>query len=245
MIRQNLFFIGMTLFFSSCNTGYEEKDGKIYLHTIDESVGHRYTEVVGADPATFEELKTSGSAYMGKDNTHVYHDTRILKEADPNTFEFIGDWYYKDQQFVYFFGFYNDINQCQLDGADPSTFKRYSKYPWGHDATNVFWATRPVQTTDPKTFKPLNKHWGKTQSHVIYKDSVIQVIDYASLRILNDNYALDKHNVYYGPEIVEGCDHQKFEPVSEITAHDGTYFYFGAERKGELTAGQRKLFGVK
>lgn len=200
--------------------------------------------MTGADPATFEELKTSGSTYMGKDKAHVFFDTRILTAADPRTFEFIGDWYYKDRQFVYFFGFYHDINQCQLDGADPSTFMKYSKTPWGRDATTIFWATRPVHT-DPKTFEPVNKHWGKTQSHVVYKDSVIQAIDVASFRSLNENYARDNRNVYYGPDIVQGCDRQKFEPVTEITGHDGTYFYFGSERKGELTAGQRKLFRVK
>lgn len=237
--------VSVLLLCTSCNTGYEEKDGKIVLHTIDESVGHRYTELPGADPLTFETLKAPGSTYMGKDSAHVYHHTTILTGADPASFEYLGHWYYKDKNTVYFFGFYNDVNQCQLEGVDPSTFVPYGKLPWGHDAQTVYWATRAIKGIDPRKFSPVNKNWGKTDKEVIYKEDVLKSVALGSFKALNENYAMDKDNIYYGPDIVKGCDRTRFKPVSALSAHDGKYFYFGAERQGELTAGQKKLFRVK
>ena len=160
-----------------------------------------------------------------------YH-TRVLEDADPNTFETIGTEHGKDAKTVYEWdipilhadpatfkrlteNYAQDATQVfygrtRLEGADLATFKRLGD-GWSRDADDYYSGSKRLDVCDIDTFKPLSM-WRAVDSQCYYiKSKRLASIDRASLEILPSVFAKDRSHVYWLQHIIEGADPKTFE----------------------------------
>lgn len=121
------------LIFTGCKHGYKVEDGKVFYEYWNEGIGIGQGKqfVEEADAKTFKEIKFNCDCDLefGGDKSKLLIDGKPIRDIDPNTFKFVGNYIFKDKDSVYFFGFYNDINNCAIKGIDPDKLKLLN-YPW-------------------------------------------------------------------------------------------------------------------
>lgn len=105
-----------------------------------------------ADPATFQVMENDSD--YAKDATQVYYLDRIVPEADPRTFEAIGDRYGKDARHAYYNGYLfdaADVASLQAVGSDK--FDLYNQADtYAKDAQQVYCGMGVVEGADVATF---------------------------------------------------------------------------------------------
>ena len=160
-----------------------------------------------------------------------YH-TRVLEQADPDTFESIGTEHGKDATTVYQW----DI---PILHADPATFKRLTKN-YARDATQVFYGRTRLEGVDINTFERLGDGWSRDSDDFYFGNRRLDVcdidtfrvlsmwqaldsqcyyieskqlepVDRASLQILWGGYVRDRSQVYWLKHVVDGADPATFE----------------------------------
>jgi hypothetical protein len=160
-----------------------------------------------------------------------YH-TRVLEQADPDTFESIGTEHGKDATTVYQW----DI---PILHADPATFKRLTKN-YARDATQMFYGRTRLEGVDINTFERLGDGWSRDSDDFYFGNKRLDVcdidtfrvlsmwqavdsqcyyieskqldpVDRASLEILWGGYASDRSQVFWLKHVVDGADPATFE----------------------------------
>lgn len=161
--------------------------------------------------------KKEGYKNDGKEVTlHVwdedYGDIVLIVDADPSTFEDLGDGYARDTNYVFLEG---NI----LEGADAKTFKILEK-KYAVDAYHVFHSYSIMTTADPKSFKVLSRNLTEDKKDFYWRREAIHVADKKSFVVLGDiedddtKWAKDKFNAYYmGETSVPLADYESFHPI--------------------------------
>ena len=123
--------LAVLLLFVSCRKGYKVEDDIVYYEYWNEGSGQHSDPMEDADAKTFEvlDLNDKSSFEFGRDKQHLFIDGRLMRTIHAASFKYIGDYYYADKDTVYFFGFYNDINDCSVKGIRCDQFRLIS-YPW-------------------------------------------------------------------------------------------------------------------
>ena len=126
-MKKTLFILLASFCITSCGDGYIIDKNNVYYIIIKptsfaEHGGHGYKILLkNADADSFEELEVG----YGKDKKNVYLKGKLIKNADPETFEIIdfvnensyGDKNYsKDKNYVFFYG-------EQIQNANAKTFQ--------------------------------------------------------------------------------------------------------------------------
>ena len=160
-----------------------------------------------------------------------YH-TRVLEDADPDTFEAIGREHGKDATTVYEWdipilhadpasykrlsdGYSKDATQVfygrkRLEGADLATFERLGD-GWSRDVDDVYSGNRRLEICDIDTFEHLSI-WRALDSQCYYiKGNRLDIVDRTSLEILWGVFAKDQSHVYWLQHVVDGADPKTFE----------------------------------
>ena len=160
-----------------------------------------------------------------------YH-TRVLEQADPDTFESIGTEHGKDATTVYQWdipilhadpatfkrlteNYARDATQVfygrtRLEGVDINTFERLGD-GWSRDSDDFYFGNKRLDVCDIDTFKPLSM-WQALDSECYYIESEqLTAVDRASLQILWGAYAKDRSRVYWLEHAVNGADPTTFE----------------------------------
>lgn len=141
-------------------------------------------------------------------------------DADPATFEDLGDEYARDARHAFLYG---NI----IEGADGATFKYLGK-GYAVDAHHVFSYDSIMSTADPKTFKVHSYYFTEDAKDYYWWGDAIHVADKKSFVILGDIndcietvWAKDKINAYY----LIGCrnpvplaDYESFHPIEHTAA---------------------------
>lgn len=140
------------------------------------------------------------------------HHSRIV-DADPSTFEDLGDGYARDAQHAFLEG--NIIK-----GADGKSFKCLEKR-YAMDANHVFYDTI-MTNADPMSFIVHSRYLTEDKKDFYWKGKAIHVTDKKSFVILGDKedektrWAKDKCNAYYmGKQPVAIADHESFHPIGD------------------------------
>lgn len=173
-----------------------------------------------------------------KDTKHVFHYGRLIKGADPKTFELIIDQdksgkqyltsYSKDSKNVYFNG------ELIVD-ADPKSFINiYSHY--GADNSNAYYKTTKLANADIQLLKeqkgkfkelgynPENKYIVSDQ-YVFYYGRAIKNADPNTFKI-ESNYTKDKNYIYLNHLPLEGADPITFKELYSGFAKDKQHVFF-------------------
>lgn len=115
--------------------------------------------VVKADPQTFRHI----TCRFGADSSKVFYYNRIVPEADPATFEFIGGQHWaKDRCGVF-------CHDSIVPGADPATAKVVGSFL--KDSNHVFFfpaGFKLLEGVDPATFELLHRSYYRDKDRVYW-----------------------------------------------------------------------------
>lgn len=139
----------------------------------------------------------------GKDATTVYEWDIPILHADPATYKRLSNGYSKDATQVFY-------GRTRLEGADLATFERLGD-GWSRDVDDVYSGNRRLDICDIDTFEYFSM-WRAVDSECYYIQAErLTDVDRASLEILWGVYAKDESRVYWLDHIVDGASPETFE----------------------------------
>ncbi|MCD7932260.1 MAG: DKNYY domain-containing protein [Tannerellaceae bacterium] len=171
-----------------------------------------------------------------KDQNNVFFQTEIIKNADPETFEYVDYPFTKDKNNVYY-------EAQKIESADAATFELFKDTykDYSRDKDHVFYKNSIVSGVDPETFeKFIGSNCWIDKNHVfingeiiknshaptfgyfhdksaysgdkndIYYNNVGMNVDLPSFRILGKGFAIDKNHVYGDGKILEQYNIETF-----------------------------------
>jgi hypothetical protein len=191
-------FIALILpLITSCSNGYKVESDGVYYEHWNEGSGQNKQKIETADIRSFEELNLEcGCDFkFGKDKNHLYIDGQLIRNVDPNTFRFVGNYIFRDDKSAYFFGFYNDINDCVIKSVNPDKIELIS-YPWAKADNTLIHGGDILILDDIDSFKPIDKDWGLTKRHVIYKSKMLAGADPETFKVVNSYSGKDRFHDY-------------------------------------------------
>jgi hypothetical protein len=198
-IRRLIILVLTISILTSCRHGYKVEDGKVYYEYWHEGLGFeqgkRLIEV--ADAKSFKSLSfdCDCSFEFGKDKNHLFINGEPIKNIDPNTFAFIGNYIFRDKNSAYFFGFYNNLNDCVIKGVNPDKIKLI-KYPWAKADNFLIHGSDTVRLDDINEFIPIDNNWGRTKKYIINKDKILYGADVETFKITSSFEGKDKNYNY-------------------------------------------------
>lgn len=186
----------------SCGSDYEIKDNKVYFTGWNEGVGSYERIIHQADASTFEKISNEEDILLGKDENYIFHEDSLIGCA-PKSFKRIGEYFFRDKNSVYFFGFvHSGRNKWSLDSVDVNSFRLYNIYPWARDNFHLIYGDLLIDIKNINTFKPINEYWGKTDDQVVNEGYVFDSVDLKSFKVIDENRAKDRNFRYeYGKRI--------------------------------------------
>jgi hypothetical protein len=132
----------------------------------------------------------------------LFIDGKPIKNIDPINFRFIGNYVFRDKDSAYFFGFYNNINDCVIRGVNPDKLQLI-EYPWAKADSILIHGRDTLIISDINDFVPLSRDWGKTKKYVISNSEILKEADPKTFEIINIFTAMDKRYVYEFGKIKE------------------------------------------
>ena len=199
-VRLAIFFLLTISILTSCRRGYKVEGDKVYYESWNEGSGQNKRLIEHADAKTFQKLSFECDCdfEFGKDKNHLFIDGEFIKNIDPSTFKFIGNYIFRDKDSAYFFGFYNNINECLIKSVNPDKIKLI-KYPWAKADNFLIHGKDTVSLTDISEFVPIDDDWGKTKRQIINNDQILYGADVETFKITSSFQGKDKnHNYEFG-----------------------------------------------
>jgi len=202
MTIKKLSIIILTLtILTSCRNGYKIEGDKVYYEYWHEGLGFKQGKrLIEADAITFKSLSfdCDCSFEFGKDKNQLFINGGSIKNIDPNTFEFIGNYIFRDKDSAYFFGFYNNLNDCVIKGVNPDKVKLI-KYPWAKADNLLIHGQDTLYLEDLNDFTPIDNDWGKTKKFIINRDKIVYGADIETFKIISSYEGKDKkYNYKFG-----------------------------------------------
>ncbi len=206
---------------------YEMSDSGVY-YSINLNCGFlgcgrpSYAYIQEADLATFQVLNIRSS--YAKDKNNVYCFEKIIPNADPVTFQVVGDGrksYTKDKNNIYFV--------CDIiEGADVNTFQLIAG-AYAKDKNNVYYFDDILQGADSTTFQAVSGednyfkgYYFKDKNSVYYEDKALQNSDPDTFQEvgqsgcphrINSMYTKDKNQVYINDDIISDINAETFVAI--------------------------------
>lgn len=187
---------------TSCRHGYKIEDDKVYYEYWNEGSGQNKRLLEQADAKSFEPISfdCDCSFEFGRDKNHLFINGDPIKNIDPRTFDFMGNYIFRDKDSAYFFGFYNNLNDCVIRGINPDGIELI-EYPWAKASKTLLHGGDTLFLIDVNDFTPIDKNWGKTSKYIIYENRIILGADVESFEVLNSHSGKDNRFEYEFGEI--------------------------------------------
>lgn len=181
----------------SCKRSYKTENGIVYYEYWNEGSGQNKVAIEKADAKTFEttEFDCDCSFAFARDKNHLYIDGKIIKSIDPDSFKFLGNYFFRDKDSVYFFGFYSDIQDCSIRGINPEKL-HLLKYPWAKSENILIHGNATLSLGDIERFSIIDENWGKTDKYVIYGNEILKNADPKTFHVINSYSGKDKNHIY-------------------------------------------------
>jgi hypothetical protein len=229
--------------FNSCRTGYVKKHGKVYYKYIHGGNWTMVSDLIdSADAATFTTIETKLNLSLGKDKDHVFKDPFILRFADPNTFEQVKEYYWKDKNYVFLIGVDFGRNDFRVVGADPKTFVLMT-YPWSKDANHVYYYVDSLEKVNPNAFISIDEDWGKDGRYYYLHTSKIDLVVYDEAVVVSKDYIKDKEHVFYHDKLVKDANPKTFKADGAgFFGHDDKYMFDEEKNTGPITEEYRNTY---
>lgn len=186
---------------TSCERKYIIKNNSVYLKGWNEGNGSYERLVKDADAKTFKNLKFKNTnGVYGKDKENVFFDGIVVENCDPKTFEFIGNYLFKDRDALFFFGFFSSPKDWRIEISNLNKVRIF-EYPWFTDDLNLYHGSKLVKIKNIVDFQVLNRNWSKTRTKIIYENSIVENVDYETFEVIDNYTAKDKNHTFYDGKI--------------------------------------------
>jgi len=207
-IKQIIIVLSISIL-TSCSRGYKIEGDKVYYESWNEGSGQNKRIIEQADAKTFKELNFNCDCNFefGRDKNHLFINGELIKNIDPNTFKFIGNYIFRDKDSAYFFGFYNNLNDCAIKGVNLDKIELI-KYPWAKAGNLLINGKEIVYLDDINDFIPLDDDWGKTKKYIINNNKILYGADVETFKITSSYQGMDK-NFNYEFGIINEDDFKK------------------------------------
>lgn len=194
-IRQVIFLIFTISILTSCRRGYKVEGDKVYYETWNEGSGQNKKIIEQADAKTFQELilKNDGDFDFGKDKNHLFINGELINNIDPKTFNYIGNYIFRDKDYAYFFG--SKLNESIIKGVNPNRIKLI-KYPWARADNFLIHGQDIIYLDDINDFIPIDEDWGKTKKYVINANQILYDADVSTFKVTSSFQGKDKNFNY-------------------------------------------------
>ncbi len=186
--------------------------------------------------------------WYGKDDTHVFYKSKIIKDADIKSFNCLHDngintAYAKDLHSVYY-------NGVMISQADPKTFEEFSysdkvdpsEISYAKDKTRVYFNGSEILSADLSSFEliPSSKRgiyrgvihslYAKDSQGVYVNGIKIDFADPKSFQIIDGSYAKDFNHVWWHINkmdvLIDKADPLTFEIFKHNFSKDLNYVYY-------------------
>ena len=212
-------------FYASSCAHHDIEDGQVFYVSWNEGSGQSKTLIKGADAQTFKELDHPKYAV---DKQRVYYEAKVLKDADPQSFVALLDYYGKDHRHAY-------KGASRIDGAVANTFEVLDGGPYSKDQQDYYFDTTALKVRDYQSFVILNKesdygYWAKDKTHYFINGRKFPLRDYSSFTKLAGGYAIDSYQAYFMDSVVVGADPATFKVREFAYAQDKSAQFEGRKR---------------
>ena len=202
-------------------------DAVVYSHWTF-SFGRRYDTIPGADPATFEQVKS----WLGHDSEHVYYERDLVPGVDVASLEVVRKPLIRDKKDYYY-------KTKPLHVADVESFKiikwSYGSF-WAKDSRYAYFEDQRFEADLP-TFKVKSMEYANDKNHVYYFGDLIPGADPATFKPIGKScYYRDKSHIWCGRDLLEDADYDSFEVDDFDSAHD-KHGRFMAEKRDTIQPG--------
>lgn len=242
------FGIALTLTLAGCDVGYkvDVRSNTVTWATWDEGNGRLEWPVVGADAKTFRVMpirSNTGRQEFGRDNVHVYRESRKIEGADPDSFRKFGPRLYRDDKSVFRMVYLRGTGRgpqkpgrpdaspftfVQLPESDPETFRAIDSN-WSRDAKRVFYIERGFVPRDIDSFEVLSGGWARDRVAIYFTTSEIPQADRDTFEVIDQfsPFGKDRAHVFWRGWLIDGANPMSFEVSKQYEGHDNTTnFYF-------------------
>lgn len=144
-----------------------------------------------ADAASFVAL----SELYAKDKNNVFRYGRVVKDADPETFDIKTKC---DKNSFFRFG-------DKLEGIDIKSYETLSDI-YCKDKSKVFFRDDVIEGANPKTFLILIQDYSRDREHVFIENKMVANADPNSFEILDSDISRDKNYLFYKEHRIIGAD---------------------------------------
>ena len=168
-----------------------------------------------------------------KDKYQVYHRQVAVKAADVNSFRLLNNYYAKDTNRIYFYGYHdkanNDIHEISCNNLTFSLLE----YPYAKDNESAYYVYTKIAGSDGGSFLVVGNDFSKDKSNVYFRLKVLKGADAATFMIipqeatLDDiNYAKDKDHIFYNDKMFGQLEMASFKALGLGYSTDGRHIYF-------------------
>lgn len=163
-----------------------------------------------------EKNKSTRESELGftiKGDTIRYYD-EIIADVDLLSFVVIDDYFFKDNDHVYYFNSYRES----------STYFLTKKH-----------VVIKLDSADAGSFVSLGEGYARDKHQVWYKDQRFHVKDRGSLTVLNHHFIKDNISAYNDRKEIKGSHGATFELINSYYAKDSLRYYFLNPEGGEFS----------
>lgn len=196
-----------------------------YWKIEDGDVWHQEKKLRKADAESFEIREDNSQIFIARDKNYIFHAWTLEKTIDRDTFEEIGNGYWKDCNFAYF---EHETSIKPLKGKDSKSFK-YVGGPYARDSRFAYYCGRVLKNCknplDLKMMVP-DDPWYVGDGELIYYDGAeIRGADYLSWRLIEEGFSRDKNTIYFGSKKLPRVNISDWKIVERLYSSDGKSLY--------------------
>jgi DKNYY family len=195
--------------------------------------------LVGADPQSFQVVRhpmyetgpcASRRVEYGRDKQHVFHQWKVIRGADPQTYTFLDAHYARDKTAIYSLArrLTTRINAFQTLAGGYATDGRHHFYQ------DKVIKGRGFELLGAPAHSSLG--YARTEHRVYHKGQVLAYADARSFELFKPEVGItrDKRAVYFDDQIIAGADPATFEQVHGYTFKDRGGVYTEGRRLGGI-----------
>jgi len=207
----------------------------VYWKIKNNRIWHQHKMIKGADVESFEvrvETNTSDGftdfeqQFFGRDKHHIYHAWSKQNKIDRDSFEEVGNNYWKDKNLVYF------EYETSLRPLKGSTLKDfiYLNSPYARDSQFAYYYGKPIRSCkSPKNLKMTtsnNKLFAQDKDNIYYEGAALKNSDPATWTFDEDQFSHDSNSVYYCSSKLPRVNIESWKRVSGVYSKDKSSVYY-------------------
>jgi hypothetical protein len=191
--------------------------------------------LTGADPQSFQIVRhpmyetgpcAGRRVEYGRDHRHVFHQWKVIRGADPQTYTFLDAHYARDKTAIYSLAkrLTTRIDDFQTLGAGYATDGRHHFYQ------DTIIKGRGFELLGGSVHG--SRGYARTERRVYYKGQVLAHADARSFELFKPEVGItrDKRAVYFDNLVIAGADPSTFEQVHSYTFRDRNSVYTESRR---------------